>query len=432
MTLPFLMTRVFNAPLMVVPARLDAFLLGLPRLLAARSGVEAESLNAIGAEMAAAIGGPHMQDDGSGGDDPPAQPSPRRNPGYSIAAGVAKLPLHGVLVRRAGQMAPDCTPLMSYEVISRRLQRAMTDSRVRAILLDIDSPGGEAGGVLDLARDIHAAAQRKPIWAVANDDAFSAAYALASGAQRIWTTESGGVGSVGVVAVHADQSQQDAKEGLRYSYVFAGARKIDGHPHAPLSTEAHSRIQAEVDRLHGLFVETVAGHRGLTREHVAGTQAGLYFGREAKESRLADEVGTPVQAEDALAAHVAPVTRRSAAMSEQDPPEPQAIVEQPAPPADATVVTFATAHRQGSERAVEIMELCLASGRAALGPQLARSEMTIEQVRHHLVDLAAQTAAARIEPINTAAAAAAAGPALPRPITSRESFANAALPTGRS
>ena len=425
--LPFLLARVFNTPLLVVPARLDAFLVGLPALLGARGN---------GTEDAPPIDA--LLQDGDGAPPPDAQP--RRGPGYSIRDGVATLPLHGVLVRRAGQMTPDCTPLMSYETIAKRLQSAVRNPAVRGIMLDIDSPGGEAGGVFDLAREIRRTDAIKPVWASANDDAFSAAYALASGARRIWTTGTGGLGSIGVVALHADQSLQDAREGLRYSYVHAGARKIDGHPHAPLSPEAHARIQTEVDRLHEVFVKTVAEHRRLTQKAVRATEAGLYFGPEAKAAGLADEVGTPEEAARALAAHVAPVSRRPAAMSEHsDTPAPQAAAPQgaveaappPAPPAqpapaaapDATVVTFAAAHRQGGERAAAIMELCLTANRPQIAAELVRGDLTIEQVQRHLLDLAAAAAAAAVViPISTETPVRA-GPPLPKPITSAESFA---------
>lgn len=443
--LPFLMSRIFNTPLMVLPARLDAFLVGLPALLleGGRVNFGARSFDA---------------------DDAPAQERPV---GYTIRDGVARLPLHGVLVRRAGQMTPDCQPLLSYEVIARRLAAVTRDSRVRGTILDIDSPGGEAGGVFDLAAEIHTAAQIKPIWAVANDDSLSAAYALASGANRIWVSGTGCVGSIGVVALHADKSEQDAKEGLRYTYIHAGARKIDGHPHGPLSTEAHSRISGEITRLHELFAEAVASHRGLTREAVLATEAAVYYGPEAIQARLADQVGTIADAESALAVQVNQrhTPRKATAMSERPdttepgnaPPAPApapAPVPSPAPApemaldadgltakqarkaekrrteatvtepsATADVIAMAAGHRaEATARAAEISELCLAADKPGLATSLMRSAMTTDQVRRHLLDLKAQDAAAPVVAVDTGAAAAAAGPALPKRMTSAESF----------
>ncbi len=167
------------------------------------------------------------------------------------------LPIHGTLVRRTVGLEAE-SGLMSYATIGAELDAALANPAVRAILLDLDSPGGEAGGVFDLAERIRAAAQVKPVWAVANDLAFSAAYALAAGASRLFVSRTGGVGSIGVIALHVDQSAQDARAGLAYTPVFAGARKNDLDPHAPLTAAAHAVLQAEVDRIYELFVNSVA------------------------------------------------------------------------------------------------------------------------------------------------------------------------------
>ena len=95
------------------------------------------------------------------------------------------------------------------------------------MLLDVDSPGGEVGGLFDLADEVFSVREKKPCYAIANDEAFSAAYALASSAHRLFVTSTGGVGSVGVIAIHMDQSGWDEKVGRKYTAVFAGARKND-------------------------------------------------------------------------------------------------------------------------------------------------------------------------------------------------------------
>jgi ClpP class serine protease len=64
-------------------------------------------------------------------------------------------------------------------------------------------------------------------------------------------TRTGEVGSIGVVAVHIDESGADEKAGLAWTFVFAGECKIDGNAHEPLSDRARATIQADVDRLYG-------------------------------------------------------------------------------------------------------------------------------------------------------------------------------------
>ena len=266
-SMPHLASRIFGTPLLIHPRKLDVILSVLgPRLGVAMSDDSQQLIKHLAAQA------------------PPANPT-------SLTSNIAVISVSGTLVRRAAAVDA-ASGLTSYSAISAQLAQAVRDPAVNAILLDIDSPGGEAGGAFDLADQIVAARQIKPIWAVANDDAFSAAYAIASAATRVYVTRTGGVGSVGVIALHVDQSQRDAMNGLRYTAVYAGDRKNDMSPHAPLSTDAAQALQAEVDRLYGLFVSTVAVNRNLSAQDVQDTEAGLYFAQDAIDAGLADVVGT--------------------------------------------------------------------------------------------------------------------------------------------
>lgn len=226
-------------------------------------------------------------------------------PGYSPPTramsgsppGVVVIPIHGTLVRRTVGLEAE-SGLTSYAGLAAQLDAAIGNPEASAILLDIDSPGGESGGVFDLADRIRVASQIKPVWAVANDMAFSAAYALASAASRVYVSRTGGVGSIGVIAMHVDQSEKDAQDGVHYTAVFAGDCKNDLNPHEPISSEAHAFLKAEVNRIYGLFVETVARHRDIEPSAVRDTEAGLFFGQAAVAMGLADAVGT---FDDALA-----------------------------------------------------------------------------------------------------------------------------------
>ena len=163
-----------------------------------------------------------------------------------------------------------------------------------------DSPGGEVGGLFDLADLIQGSRGKKPVYASVAESAFSAAYAIASACDRIFLTRTAGVGSIGVFTMHVDISKMDEKEGVACTYIFAGAKKVDGNPHEPLSSDAKDTIQAEIDRTYDLFVNTVARNRKLTAKKVKSTEAGLYFGEEGVESGLADQVGTVAEAVSAL------------------------------------------------------------------------------------------------------------------------------------
>jgi len=258
--LPHMAARLFGAPLMIHRPKLEVILAVLgPR---------------IGLPQAAV----------------PSNAIPDRSV-PSGSGGIAVLPIYGTLARRTVGLEAE-SGLASYQGVATMLDTAVADPNVAAILLDIDSAGGESGGVFDLADRVRAAAQIKPVWALANDMAFSAAYAIGSAASRLIVTRTGGVGSIGVIAMHADQSVKDVKDGVRYTTVFAGARKNDLNPHEPISDEAHAFLKAEVGRVYDLFVDTVARHRNLSADAVRATEAGIYFGADAVAAGLADAVGT--------------------------------------------------------------------------------------------------------------------------------------------
>ncbi len=207
--------------------------------------------------------------------------------------GIAMVPVIGPLVAR-GDWITDLLGAMSYGDLTASIASAFEDTSARAVMLEIDSPGGEVGGLFDLVERIAAlkAGTGKPVWVVASESALSAAYAIASTADRLYVTRTAEVGSVGVVAVHIDESVADAMAGLKWTLIHAGAKKIDGNPHEPLSGTSYADIQADVDALHAEFVRLVAKNRGLAAEAVRATEAGIYRGLSGVEIGFADRVGT--------------------------------------------------------------------------------------------------------------------------------------------
>lgn len=208
---------------------------------------------------------------------------------YDIRNRVAIIPIHGFLTKRTEAFAP-IFGTTSYEEVYNAILQAQKDPEVDSILLDIDSPGGEVAGLFDLVDFIYKSRDVKPIYAIANDHAFSAAYAIASATSRIFINRTSGVGSIGVIATHVDVSEADKKDGIKYTTVFAGAKKNDLTPHEPISNDAMNDLQIEVNRLYEMFVETVARNRNLSSAQIKATQAATYFGENAVEIGLADEM----------------------------------------------------------------------------------------------------------------------------------------------
>jgi signal peptide peptidase SppA len=215
---------------------------------------------------------------------------------------ISVVPVYGSLVNRTHGLDA-MSGLTTYDSI-RNDFRAALESNSKAILLDIDSYGGEAAGVMDLSDDIFQARGKKPIYALANEAAFSAAYAIASAADRIFLSRTGHVGSIGVIAVHKDQSVANEKAGLKYTTVFKGDRKADLSPHAPLSDEGKAILEEEVSEHYDLFTQTVARNRGLKVAEVIATQAGMFMGQKAVDRGLADEVVSPSQVTEKILAEL--------------------------------------------------------------------------------------------------------------------------------
>ncbi len=244
------------------------------------------------------------------------QEASRRQDYTMTESGIAIMPVLGPLVAR-GDWLTTLLGASEYGAVAEALSHAAADPAVRGILLELDSPGGEVGGLFDLVEEIAGirAQSGKPLWAIASECALSAAYAVASAADRLYVTRTGEVGSVGVVAVHLDESGADAIAGLKWTLLHAGARKTDGNPHQPLSPRAAADIQADVDRLYDDLVARVAQNRKLGADAVRAGEAAIWRGERAIAAGFADGIGTVAQVVGELSASLEPKRLRSAAPS---------------------------------------------------------------------------------------------------------------------
>lgn len=209
--------------------------------------------------------------------------------------GIARIVMHGEIVPHAMRFEEEFG-VVSIERIRAQFRQALADPNVTGILFDVDSPGGFVSGVPDLADEILAARGQKPMVALANENAYSAAYYLAAGADRLVLSRTAGVGSIGVIAVHVDESAMLERLGVKFTAVKAGAKKDQWAWWAPLSDEAKAELQADVDRNMDLFAAHVAKARGLDEATVRGFEAGVFHGEQGVTAGLADRVAPATQA----------------------------------------------------------------------------------------------------------------------------------------
>jgi signal peptide peptidase SppA len=211
----------------------------------------------------------------------------------SQAGTVVVLPLYGVIAPHADAMT-DVSGGTSVDTFAANFRSVIADDSVKAIVLDVDSPGGTTDLVSELATEIRSARGTKPIVAVANTMAASAAYWIMSQADEIVVTPSGSVGSIGVFAAHDDVSGLQDQLGVKTTLISAGKYKVEGNPFEPLTDEAKQAIQDRVDEAYDMFVNDVAKGRGVSATEV---KSGFGEGRMvsaamAVNSGMADRVAT--------------------------------------------------------------------------------------------------------------------------------------------
>ena len=142
----------------------------------------------------------------------------------------------------------------------------------------------------------------KPITAIVNFSAYSAAYFIASACSKVIVSQTSGVGSIGVIMEHMEASKWEENIGLKFTTIFRGDNKNNGSPHEPLSEQAQAMFQGMIDQMYEVFTSSVAEYRGMAQQAVIDTQAALYTGADAVAAGLADEVSDPQSAINAIAA----------------------------------------------------------------------------------------------------------------------------------
>lgn len=319
---------------------------------------------------------------------------------FAFASGIAIIPVHGTLINRFGASWGYVT---GYNFVRAMLNAAVADPDVEGIILDINSPGGEAAGCFELAEDIYQARGKKPVLGVVDSKCYSAAYAIGSACSKLVVTPSGGAGSIGVVCMHVSVKALLDEIGYEITFVYAGAHKVDGNPFENLSDEVKADLQAGVDKSYEKFVSLVARNRRLDAQVVRDTEARCYRAEEAVDLGLIDAIATPSQAVAAffdelssgstLQENTMSIIKKDAAAAESSPvegqPQAAAPVEQPTPEASED------AKKLERQRVSAILSCEAAGTNAELAHHLAlETDLSVEQAVGILSAAAPASAAA--------------------------------------
>lgn len=209
---------------------------------------------------------------------------------YRVEGGVALIPVMGPLLSRGGYDGSQ--GLTSYDFLTAALMQATDDFAVDRIVLKVDSPGGQVPGVDGVVDAVRTARARKPVTAMVEGWAFSAAYWISAAADEIVATRLSQLGSIGAVIVHVDLSGLYDAAGVQVTLVYAGAKKVDGNPYEPLSSRARDDMQEMVEDIRARFAADVANDRGIVASTVLATEAGDFLADKAVAIGLADRVAS--------------------------------------------------------------------------------------------------------------------------------------------
>jgi len=216
--------------------------------------------------------------------------------------GVAVIPIHGTLLNRFNGSWGFVT---GYQYVRRMLNLALDDDDVELIVFDVDSPGGEAAGCFELAREIMASRRVKPSLAMVDSLAASGGIALGVAPTAIYAIPSARIGSIGVYRMHVSYEGALKDAGIKVTFATAGENKVDGNPYQDLPQAVLDEWRESAGKTWDDFISLVAEARDISEDEVRATQARVYRADEALAKGLINAVKTPTEAVAAFLAELA-------------------------------------------------------------------------------------------------------------------------------
>ncbi len=213
----------------------------------------------------------------------------------SAFGNVALIPITGVITADGEGYFGKST--VSSQAIVDFIQKAEDNSRVKVILLEINSPGGSAVASDEIAGAVKAA--KKPVIALIREVGASGGYWVASATDHIIANRMSITGSIGVISSYLEFSGLMEKYGVNYERLVAGEHKDIGTPYRPLDEQERQILQGKLDKIHEFFIEEIVANRGMKKTDVQKLATGeFYVGSEALENGLIDQLGDTKTAEE--------------------------------------------------------------------------------------------------------------------------------------
>lgn len=243
------------------------------------------------------------------------QPEARSREPFQRNGSVAVIELSGTLMKQESSLYYSTSTVRARQAV----RAAAGDESVTAIMLHVESPGGTVAGTKELADEVAAARQRKPVHAFIEDLGTSAAYWVASQAQRITVNQTGAVGSIGTFFFIEDFSEQNKLLGVKAHLIVAeGGEQFKGAgvEGTEITDAQLNEWQRLVNELNEHFLAGVQAGRGWTKSQTRELADGrVHIGKTAKSMGLVDAVGTF----DEALAKLTPKQRSTRSMAENQP-----------------------------------------------------------------------------------------------------------------
>ena len=209
---------------------------------------------------------------------------------YSLTPKIAIVPIDGIISTQASNSLLE--EYISSRDIATTLYELKDDSSVKAVLLDINSPGGSPVASEEISKAIEAVKEEKPVYALINDVGASGAFWIAVSADKIYASSMSTVGSIGVTSAGLGFEEFIKQYNITYRRQTSGEYKDMGTPYREPTNEENEMIQELLDEIHIKFIEHVATSRNLSVDFVKPYAEGqVFLGSKAKELGFIDEIG---------------------------------------------------------------------------------------------------------------------------------------------
>jgi capsid assembly protease len=271
--------RVFNVPVMMRPEKMEVVAAAL-----------ADRLNILQIDKidGTTMGVIEMRQRAA------SEPSAATSKIYDFDDGIATIQVEGSLVSKLSGLQPR-SGMTGYNQIEAKLEQARADPDVAGILMEHDSPGGEASRVFELAKKIYNGSARfggKPVFTFVNEMSCSASYALAAPTDEIHMPEGGVVGSIGVWVLLVEFTAALKKGGIKAAMRRAGERKARGGPYEKWDQATLDKIDTWLEDTRAMFANLVAQARKLDVGDVLATEGDWFYDQEAMDLGLVDGIGS--------------------------------------------------------------------------------------------------------------------------------------------